>query len=228
VSNVFDQPEAIEIEKKYTFERLDLFVQSFAKSVIHKAPDDAVGNAFRCAYYSFAANNPSWANSNLSIAMQSSQNAPYSIPWLIDVLKQLTFGPQCTIYPDRYNKIRPVLEKFFGLDLPDFSTDISKWNGKLPYSPLCSIKEIQAALVKLNFDIGKSGPNHDGVDGVDGKKTRVAIYAFQKAWGMEFCSAWCDEQTHIALHDALAALDNMKAGNPIDEHASWALHSMGF
>jgi len=42
-----------------------------------------------------------------------------------------------------------------------------------------SITELQKALVSLGFDIGRSGPNSDGVDGKWGRKTRNALIDFQ-------------------------------------------------
>jgi peptidoglycan hydrolase-like protein with peptidoglycan-binding domain len=39
---------------------------------------------------------------------------------------------------------------------------------------------VQQALVDLNFDLGTSGPNHDGVDGIYGPKTAAAVRAFKR------------------------------------------------
>jgi hypothetical protein len=221
VANVFDNPVAIEVQKDWTVNRLDVFVLPFAKSIIQQAPHTNLGDAFRCAYYSFAANNPSWANSNLSAAIANSSNVMYSLPWFEDVLKQLTFGSGCAIYPNRYNKIRPVLERFFSIDLPDFATDLQQWNGRLKY-PLCSVSEVQSALVQLGFNLGKSGPNHDGVDGVDGKKTHRATYDFQGCWNIDQ-TGLVDQATHLALHDAVQGLVDSSKGLAIDSDTEAAL-----
>lgn len=47
-----------------------------------------------------------------------------------------------------------------------------------------SNEDIQRALVRLGYDIGKSGKNKDGVDGVPGRLTLAAIKALQKKNGL--------------------------------------------
>ena len=40
------------------------------------------------------------------------------------------------------------------------------------------IKQIQQKLVNLGYDLGPSGPNKDGVDGICGDKTKLAIETY--------------------------------------------------
>jgi len=47
------------------------------------------------------------------------------------------------------------------------------------YTDAKTVAAVQAALVKLHYDLGDSGPNHDGVDGMFGSKTKAAIKKMQ-------------------------------------------------
>ena len=62
----------------------------------------------------------------------------------------------------------------------------------------------QHALVKLGFDLGVSGVNHDGVDGVPGRKTQNAILAFRLRSGLP-SGTNVGPRTQAALRAALAA-----------------------
>jgi hypothetical protein len=44
--------------------------------------------------------------------------------------------------------------------------------------------DIQTELVRLGYDLGKSGPNRDGVDGVWGQKSRFALMDFEEELGL--------------------------------------------
>ena len=57
---------------------------------------------------------------------------------------------------------------------------------------------IQRALKARGFDLGKSGPNRDGVDGWIGTKTKQAVVAFQRAKGMR-ATGVVDYLTGVAL-----------------------------
>ena len=45
--------------------------------------------------------------------------------------------------------------------------------------PLGKVEAVQQALVNLGYNLGNTGPNGDGVDGVFGEKTRSAVKKFQ-------------------------------------------------
>src|ERR1700689_4477 len=73
------------------------------------APVDEWEAALRAAYLSFAANNPSIANQMVEQFFSNAMSLK-SKDICIGLLQKLTFGPKITIYPARYNAIRPVLE----------------------------------------------------------------------------------------------------------------------
>ena len=53
------------------------------------------------------------------------------------------------------------------------------------YTDAKTVAAVQAALVKLGYDLGKTGPNKDGVDGDFGPKTKKAIKKLQKTLNTE-------------------------------------------
>lgn len=181
LATVFQNPEAIAAQRDYTVPRLYGFALATA-STLFKEPEaksTPVGQAFICAYLSFAANNPARADHGLQEALKTWDNSKgpkWSPRWLIHVLERLTFQSGVTIYPHRYNAIRPVLERFFGIDLPDRSEQLQG---------LLSPFEIQDILVhQLKYDLGKSGPKGDGVDGAWGGKSKVALMDFERRNGL--------------------------------------------
>ena len=51
------------------------------------------------------------------------------------------------------------------------------------YTDAKTVTAVQSALVKKGYDLGSSGPNNDGVDGVFGSKTKAAIKKVQGVIG---------------------------------------------
>ncbi len=109
-ATLYEDTEAIKAQRDYTVPRLMGFALPYARDWLDRAPNSDLGAAFVCAFLSFAANNPKHANNHLKLAVEASKVTPYSLNWLVDVLRQLTFGPKISIYPKRYDAIRPVLE----------------------------------------------------------------------------------------------------------------------
>lgn len=52
------------------------------------------------------------------------------------------------------------------------------------YTDPKTVAAVQLALVRLGYDCGTSGPNHDGIDGMFGPKTKTAIKKMQGDLGM--------------------------------------------
>ena len=175
ISTVWEDPKAQKAQLDFTVPRMSWFTYGRSKDVVAKAPDTELGEAFVAAYTSFAANNPVRANKHLSIAMESTQESPYSLGWLITVLKELTFGPKIAIYPHRYNAIRPVLELIYGVNLPDLAQDLEHWKGTTGIRWVLDTKELQMALLSLGYDLGPYG-----ADGRFGPKTREAVLTFEQ------------------------------------------------
>jgi len=212
--NVFENDDANRVQRDHLVPLLLRFALPFARRYVDGAPDDALGNAFISAYVSFAANNPTWANRYLQAAVQTSRAAVYSVDWLVDVLRSLTHGPKVQIYPHRYDAIRPVLERLYGVDLPDTAALLGDG-----IEQFMSPKEIQTILRDLGYDLGPYGPNGDGVDGVitRGGKTWQATAEFQRLHGIEEDDndklGWVGDDTALALREARESLSHINGGD---------------
>jgi putative peptidoglycan binding protein len=181
LASLYELPEAIESQREYTVPRLYGFSLTTANQLfLHReSKETPIGQAFTCAYLSFAANNPARADASLKDALATwdgTKGPIWSPRWFNHVLERLTFASGVTIYPARYNAIRPVLERLFGIDIPDRSEQLQG---------LLSAAEIQDILVhKLQYDLGKSGPKGDGVDGAWGTKSKTALMDFERRNGL--------------------------------------------
>jgi hypothetical protein len=167
-----------------------MFMMKDAEAILFgpNAPqnNDGFAGAVRAAFYSFAANLPAVASEQLRLAASQSRAPIWSEAWAVEVLKQMTFGPKIPIYPGRYNKIRPVIESIYGVDLPDMADDLTQWYSDAEVNPVpgmspefFDIKEIQEELIAEGYDIGPRG-----ADGFFGPKTKQAMMEFQSSHGI--------------------------------------------
>jgi len=189
VSSVFQQPEAQKAQAAFTTPKLrSYFIVKGAQAVLW-GPDEALPNtgwvgAIRAAFTSFAANLPAVAADQLKKAPLTGLTK-WSPEWCVALLRQLTFGPGIAIYPHRYEKIRPVLETLYGIDLPDFARDLEAWQTEHGIDParmaptFTTTAEIQTELLAESYDLGPAG-----ADGKMGAKTTDAIRTFQRLHGL--------------------------------------------
>lgn len=202
-SNVWQEAEALTVQREYTVGKLFGFATKSARRVL--AQSEEVGGdvalAFQAAYLSFAANNPQKASRALGNAIEAI-GIRWTEGWLIEVLRHLTFDPGIAIYPHRYDKIRPVLEQVYGVNLPDFSEDLVIWAKKHNFKGVLSPRELQRALQVLDYDIGPAG-----ADGIFGERTRAALKKFEKAVLVptSLCDGYPDQYTVPRLEVALAS-----------------------
>ena len=188
MANVFQQPGAQQAQAAYTVPRLRSFAMKEAQAILWgsdaELPNESWVGALRSAYLSFAANLPAVANAHIQKANTGGLRK-WSPEWCIEILKQLTFGPGITIYPHRYEKIRPVLEKLYGIDLPDFASNLQAWQTQHGIDPtsaaptFTTTAEIQTELLTEGYDLGPAG-----ADGKMGAKTTDAIRTFQRLHGL--------------------------------------------
>ena len=164
LANVWDDQRARDAQVEYTKKRLMGFVTSKAKEILFsdvtQVQSSGWPGAVRAAYISFAANLPAVASQHLEIAAAQATCEKWSEEWCISVIRELTFGPGIKIYPERYEKIRPVVEKFFGVALPKTAADLKAGvpgNVQQPalpiitynYEPEITVKDDPAADVPL-------------------------------------------------------------------------------
>jgi hypothetical protein len=151
LANVWENPKAREIQIEYTKKRLMGFVTPKAKEILFfdVTQNLSVGwcGAVRAAYLSFAANLPAIAAEQLEIATKASLHEKWSEPWCISVIKQLTFGPGIKIYPGRYEKIRPVIENYFDVKLPQTAIILKNWSPPAPIVPKIIVDYEQTIIV---------------------------------------------------------------------------------
>ena len=200
ISTVWENPEAQRVQAEYTARRLNGFAMRSAQSLFSMAPDTDIARAFRAAYLSFAANNPAWAEKSLAKALKDMSAPQWSLDWLILILKQLTFNPGIAIYPHRYRKIRPVLERLYSIDLPDMADDLQAWKDENGFRDAITTEQLQASLIMLGFDLGPAG-----ADGRWGKKSQGALMDFEEAHNVpeEHQDGIPDRWTIPALEKAL-------------------------
>lgn len=204
ISTVWENQYAREEQTKFTAARLGGFMLPFARSVFTMYPTTPLALGLRAAYLSFAANNPTWANKSLQTAITNNPHlTPWSLDWAIAILKELTFGPKVAIYPHRYDAIRPVLERLYGLSLPDFAVELRDWSAATGIPAGITTQRLQRALLALGYDLGPAK-----ADGVYGKKTREAVLTLEQLSGivpMEAQDGMVDVYTWPALQAALTA-----------------------
>ena len=203
VSSVWQNERARQLQLEYTNARLFSFALPAARRVLEQAKADGspVAKAFIAAYLSFAGNNPSRADISL-FKVTERLGVTFTDVWLVEVLHSLTFNPGVAIYPHRYNKIRPLLEALYGVDLPDISSELEPWLKKHSFKGELTTSALQRALLHLGYDLG---PKKD--DGVFGKKTKAALLDFETDAGVPevFRDGVPDQYTIPYLEKALAA-----------------------
>jgi hypothetical protein len=193
VSNVLSDPGAMKAQVDFTVPRLRLFAMKESLDYVfgeYPSFGSMKGDwpkAAQAAFLSFAANLPATANKMVVEYLKGSPPPKGTKDWAIGLLKQLTFGPNIAIYPHRYNAIRPVLEKLYGVDLPDFADELKAQDVKnstaipsFQASVMSTVVEIQRALIKLGFDLGPAG-----ADGKYGTKTEASVMTFQRLHGLK-------------------------------------------
>jgi len=184
------QPGAIEAQMQYLLPRFKSYVFGSArKTMFGDIPthNNLWVGAARAIYLSFSLNLPAMATRMLEEHIKHTRDPLFSEDWVIGLAKRLTFDPGIAIYPHRYNKIRPVAEKLYGVDLPDFSEELKKWRSDLLIEApetgvpdFLTIDEIQDELLACHYDLGPAK-----ADGRVGTKTRAAIMTFQRYAGLE-------------------------------------------
>lgn len=180
---------------------LTYFSFGAGKDVLEQMPDSATGHAWRALYLSFAANNPARAARAVQSAQADMALEPWTEPWLVNMARHLTFDAGISIYPHRYNKVRPVIEDLWGVGLPETSKDLANWQPGFSerwFDPT----EVQRALKALGYDLGPRG-----VDGDFGRKSKTALQEFETDAGIpsEYRDGMPDRYTLPELEKALEA-----------------------
>jgi len=133
VASVWSDEGAKRAQVSYTADRLMGFVLPFGKAeLFDQEPDEGWVAATRAVFVSFAVNLPAAAEAQLKAAINQLKSPKWSPSWCIGLIKQLTFGPKIRIYPQRYNNIRPTVERLWGIQLPKTADSLAIWNEPEP------------------------------------------------------------------------------------------------
>lgn len=187
ISNFLEMPEAREGQIAFTLPKLvSYFVMKPVIPVLFSTSEESKGRlaALRAIYLSYAANNPLNAAKSFEFGRGKVAGAMTSEEGMTTILRELVFHSGFTIWPERYNKIRPVVERLFGVDIPDFAEDLKRFEDQMGgvkehTFDLTTTVGVQKALLALGYDIGPAG-----ADGKYGAKTRAAIVSFQYTAGL--------------------------------------------
>lgn len=183
-AQVWENPVARDIQLAFTLSRLvNFFAYKSGKTLLESMPDTPVGHAWRALYLSFASNNPARASDAISASLKETAGwmEPWTESWLANMAWHMTFGAGIAIYPNRYDKIRPLIERFYGVDLPDTSSALTSWMQREHISSRwLDVVELQRALLVLGYDIGPTR-----ADGIFGPKTRQALLSLERDAGVE-------------------------------------------
>ena len=200
VASVWESEEARRAQANFIVPSLRLYAFKESAKFIKKASEigSTESRCFVAAYLTFAINNPTRANKHLLIGDKESRHPRFSLPWLIDVLRELTFGPHISLYPHRYDAIRKHLEKHYEVDLPDFAKELETWRGVTKHSVFFKPEEVQEALIALGHDLGPAG-----ADGVFGDKSRNALFTFEQLHGVTHPDGMMDPGTAMLLEQEL-------------------------
>ena len=203
VANVLAQPDAQTAQIEYTVPKLLNFIVPAAKAILWDGlPNEQWVGALRAVTVSYAVNNPAVTGRQFASFLASNPTAPkWSPDWCIGAIKQMCFGPGISIWPARYNAIRPVVERLYGVDLPDFAQELQVWEASQGGPPSGNVpafvrpEEVQTELIAEGYDLGPTG-----ADGAFGSKSQAALIAFQKAHGLEPVGS-VGPKTRAALQD---------------------------
>lgn len=176
LADVLAQPGARSAQVAFTLPKLAAFATPEAKRLLFEddLPDEGWVGALRAAFLSFAINLPAVASAQLKLAAAEATAPKWSPDYCAAVIHRLTLGPKIAIYPHRYKAIRPVLERLYGVSLPDLPA-ASGHGGDGDGGEFESVEAVQRELVAQGYDLGPAG-----ADGKLGQKTRVALMDFQR------------------------------------------------
>ncbi len=181
-ASLWDSPGMRAAQIAHLKPTLPSYVMARSRKILWDNPsEEGIWGAFKAAVVSYGANLPATADKLFFEAAQSPAWASASdLDKYTMAMRSIVFGSKVTIWPGRYKKIHPVLEKLFDVDLPNLEELAGV--GDSPHEAdddLNTSVGIQRFLIDHGYDLGPAG-----ADGVIGQKTREAIVTFQCSKGL--------------------------------------------
>lgn len=122
LANIWNDPIAQKLQVEYTASKIDIFTMQDAKKLLMTTYPEWVGwiAVTKFVFLSYAANNPTEANRLIkkAFAEQLKDVTAGTKDWAIALIKCLALESNIAIWPGRYDRLRPVVEKLTGLQLP--------------------------------------------------------------------------------------------------------------
>lgn len=181
-ASLWDVPGMRAAQVAHLKPRMTSYVMARSKQILFQDQEkDGIVGALKAAFVSYAANVPVIADQRLFEATQAAAWATASDADKFTLaMKSLVFGSKVTIWPGRYRKIHPVLEKVFDVDLPALE-DLAGVDDSADGADddLNTAAGVQQFLIDHGFDLGPAG-----ADGVIGQKTKDALVTFQCSKGL--------------------------------------------
>lgn len=118
MANIWNDPAARAAQLSYTKPKLTIFATPEVKKDLFDSTEGNRAEAARAIYTSFAANIPLVASKMYKEHTASTKAEKFSDRWIAEMAAKLTWGPGIAIYPKRYDSIRPVVERLWGVTLP--------------------------------------------------------------------------------------------------------------
>ncbi len=153
-ANIWDVPLFRTVQAEMTKSKLEGFAMPEAKEILFKdkspQANESWSGALRAAFLSFSGNIPVVANNSLKRAVANPEWATADAADRFRIaLQALTFSPNISIYPGRYNKIAPVISRLFGVQIPLSWQDLKEWSDAPAISGEISEEE-QSIVDKVN------------------------------------------------------------------------------
>ncbi len=171
-SEILSDDDMITGQLNFTKTRLLSFISPKSRVIIfNNMSDNGWEGALKALFTSYSMNLPAVADRMLQKTMSENKWDKMSDKEkFMELSYNMIFNSNVDIWPHRYEKIKPHLEKIFSIEVPDIG-DISS---SFKNNKLSTIEGIQNFLIKKGYDLGPAG-----ADGVMGNKTKEAIKAFQ-------------------------------------------------
>ena len=153
-ANIWESEAACFAQVQYLAGKLTSYVVKDARNVLwDNTSDEGWAGATRAVYLSFSTNIPAIAAANLKSFLEETDLKKWTPDWCIGLIKKLTFGKEISIYPHRYNSLRPWVEKLWNVKLPTTYVELSAWKPPVREDALSVPDELTPTSIVISSPI---------------------------------------------------------------------------